>query len=164
MGKNLRKDLIMVSLIAGAAATAVRTAVSAVPFYFGVTKSIAPVVLLQIMLQRTEIPFTLSYLLLGEFAHLLFGGILAFGLGLIYVKWGTDFYLIKGVVYGLSSWLICRVILCPLIILCPREPMNLATAVISLISHAVYGLLAGYILVKYGDLFEGVRPGRPERN
>ncbi|RJX17742.1 MAG: hypothetical protein C4570_07760 [Ammonifex sp.] len=153
MGKNLRKDFIMLALIAGSVAAAVRTVVSAVPFALGVTKNIAPVVLAEIILQMKEMPLKFSYLLLGEFAHVLFGGILAVGLGLVYVKWGTDFYLIKGAVYGLSSWLICKVILCPLIIPGPPEPLNLATAVVSLTSHVIYGLLAGYIIVKYGDLF-----------
>jgi uncharacterized membrane protein YagU involved in acid resistance len=143
----------MVTLIAGTVATVVRTVVSAVPFYIGMTKNIAPIILAEIMLQMEELPLKLSYLLLGGFGHILFGGILAVGLGLIYLKWGTDFYLIKGAVYGLSSWLVFRVVLCPL--LCPQEPVNLATAVVSLTSHLIYGLLTGYIIVKYGDFLEG---------
>ena len=103
----------------------------------------------KVIFNTNHIPQDFGHLALGLLAHLGFGGVMAIGLSLIYQVAGTDFYLTKGALFGVFVWLFIRSIL--ISVGMPGEPKELSvlTAMVSMISHLLYGVVTGYIIVKF---------------
>ncbi len=158
MINDVRKDIIMVSTFAGAIGSLARAIFSYVFYLFDITQETAFVILAKIIYRVDNIPMDfahIGYIIVGLFAFIVFGSAIALGLSYIYLKFGTKFYMIKGILYGVVAWLFVRNIILDLII--KGNPTNLWTPIVALISHIIYGTICGYIIVKYGLFIQNTK-------
>lgn len=147
--KKIRADLIVFSLIAGGAGTLVKTMITAIPYFLHVTNNMGVIIAGKVIFNTDKFPQDAGHLLVGLLAHLGFGGILAIGLSLIYWIAGTDFYLTKGAFFGIAAWILIRSIFLSAGMPESPKPLNLPTTIVSLSSHLFYGMVTGYIIVKF---------------
>jgi hypothetical protein len=143
------KDLIVLSGTAGVVATAAKTVFSGIPYLMGITKTFGVLIAGKIVFHVRDVPMDAAHLLLALFTHLTFGGFLAVGLGLLYRFFGTAFNLLKGAFYGLIVWIIFRSYLVDLAVPGGPQPRDAVTSAVAFASHILYGVIAGYLIVKY---------------
>jgi hypothetical protein len=154
--KNFRADLLTFSLIMGLLSTFLKSVITLVPYYLGLTNNMGILIMGKTIFNITQVPHDPGHLIIASLGHLAFGAILGIGLSIIYLKTGTDFHLIKSGFYGVTIWLIVRNILIAIGIPDEPRPMNVLTAMVSLISHLFYGLTLGYLTVKYNKFIPKV--------
>jgi hypothetical protein len=149
MERHLQKDLIAFSLLMGLISTIIKAAITLIPYYLQITNSMGIVIMGKTIFNLKQLPHTPGHLILSFLAFVGFGALLGIGLSLIYVKFGTDFYLIKGAFYGITVWIIIRSVFISFGMPSEPNPLDILTASISFISHIVYGLSLGYLIVKF---------------
>lgn len=101
----------------------------------------------QLMFPFTE-PTTLT-LALGFFTHLVAGALVGLVLLYLYSRWGYDYALLKGIGVGVAFWIV-HVAVIPNVIFAPR-PLVFRTgaeALVDLVAHLLYGIVASTYLVK----------------
>ncbi len=163
MGKDdFREDLITFSLLMGIISTFIKSIITVIPYYLKITNSMIILDIGKTIFNIDKVPTDPGHIILAFIGHLGFGGILAIGLSLVLLKTGTDFYYIKGGFYGVFVWLTLRNGLITVGMPGRPEPLDLITAVFSLISHVVYGLMLAYLIIKYNKFIRGT-PGLPKK-
>lgn len=151
MKNDIREDFIIFTALVGTIASAIRALFTLIFYLLDITQETSFFIFAKILFRTKNIPIDFNhfgYLALGLFAFLVFGATLTIGLGFIYLKFGTRFYLLKAVFYGILIWLTVRNILIYLIM--PEKSLSLWTPLIALFSHVLYGLVSGYLIVRYG--------------
>lgn len=147
--ESIFRDLIVLSGTAGVIGTAVKTAVSGIPFALHLTQSFDVMVAGRIVFHVKDIPMDTGHLLVSLFAHLAFGAFLAVGLGIVYLLSGTDFHLLKGASYGLAAWIVCKCYLVNLTAPGGPQVIDVPTAMVTFTSHMVYGIVTGFLIARY---------------
>jgi hypothetical protein len=147
--REISKDLIVLSGTAGVVATAAKTVFGGIPYILGITKTFGVLIAGRIIFHVKDVPMDAAHLLLALFAHLIFGGFLAVGLGLVYRFFGAAFSLLKGAFYGLMVWIIFWCYLVNLAAPGGPQPVDAVTGAMSFASHMLYGIITGYLIVRY---------------
>jgi hypothetical protein len=96
--------------------------------------------------------------LIGLFTHFVAGPLVGILLVIIFRLTGKDFPYIKGVGLGMVMWIV-HVIIIPNIITAPR-PVVFRTeleAVIDLLAHIIFGILATLYLIKYTRISDEIK-------
>ena len=157
MKKSLREDIVMFSILAGVIGTLAKTITSGIPFLFHITNSAGFIVAGKIIFQTKDLPLDTGHILIALLTHLGIGALIAIGLTYFYFFAGIRFYLIKSLFYAFIVWVFLRNMLVTLAVPGTPEPINLITNVVSLLGHFVYGIVAGYIIVKFNRFTPGFK-------
>lgn len=133
----------------GSISTLIKSVFTIIPYYLDITNSMGILEMGKTIFNVNKVPTDLSHVIISLLAYIGFGAVLAIGLSLIFVKTGTDYYLIKGSFYGGFIWLILRNALIPLGMPGKPQPLDTITALFSITSHIIYGLVLAYLIVKF---------------
>jgi hypothetical protein len=153
----IRKDLIVFSIIAGGIGTLVKTLVTGIPFLLHWTNNTGILIAGKVIFNANKFPLDAGHFIIGFIGHLGFGAMLGIGLSLVYLAGGTDFGLTKGAFYGIGAWLVIRSILISAGM--PGEPneLNIPTAAVSLVSHLVYGITTGWVIIRFNRFLPNLK-------
>lgn len=149
MKKDYKNDPILVTAIAGTIGSAARALIPLVFYFLKLYKEPAFVAVTKFMLKTKDVSIDFAnfgQLFLGFLVFVAFGALLVIILTFTYIKFGTDFYLIKGAFFGIAVWVIVRTFIMGLII--KEGTSDLSTHYISLASHIIYGMLSGYFIIR----------------
>ena len=147
--KEFQKDLITFSIVMGSIATLIKTILTIVPYYLNITNNMGILEMGKTIFNISDVPADPGHIIISFLGYIGFGSILAIGLSIIFAKSGTDFYLLKGAIYGLFVWLTLRNAFIPIGMPGKPDRLDLVTAIFSLTSHVIYGLVLAYLVKKY---------------
>lgn len=140
-----QKDPLIYGFVAGLLGTLWANVVHWAAVYLGVARSTTGHYLSQLMFPHQEV--ILSKLLLGEFIHLMAGGIFGVLILLLYFLTGYPFAVLKGLGVGVATWILHVAIIPNLVI--PRIYVyrTFNEALVDLAAHLVWGGIAAWFLV-----------------
>lgn len=144
---NLRdKDPLVYGFIAGLLGTLCDEVIHWGAVYLGIAGSTTGHYLSQLMFPHLEV--TLPRLLLGEFTHLLAGGIFGITIVIIFYLTGCRYALLKGLGAGAASWIFHVAIIPNLVIPRPYIYRTFNEALVDFVAHLVWGLITALFLLK----------------
>ncbi len=155
MFQKIRNDIIMTTALAGMAGAITRAATTMLFFSLGHSKEVTFVQFAKIIFNKKELVLSLDnfgYLFLGFVAFISLGAIFTIGLSYMYFKTSTNFYLIKGVFWGIAIWVTFRALFLHMAF--PGGTPHLWTHYSSVLGHVFYGLVSGYLIVKFGTFLK----------
>ena len=144
---NLRdKDPLVYGFIAGLLGTLGDEVIHWGAVYLGIAGSTTGHYLSQLMFPHQEV--TLLRLLLGEFTHLLAGGIFGITIVILLYLTGCRYALLKGLGAGAASWIFHVAIIPNLVIPRPYIYRTFNEALVDLVAHLVWGIIAALFILK----------------
>ena len=105
----------------------------------------------QLIFPHAEV--SLRKLLLGEFIHLLAGGIFGVTLAVFLLISGYDYALIKGLGLGVATWIVHIAIIPNMVSSRPFIYRTFNETIVDLITHLIWGLVTALILLIFRPEF-----------
>lgn len=139
---------LLISGFSGAISAAIKTSVSAVFFYSGLSGWLTLIDAGSIIYRTTNFPLDFPHLLLAMISHVLWGSILAVGLGFLYYLVGRKNYLLIGGVYGFFIWITVLNFLSTISSQEELPALDASSVAVSLTAHIFWGLLTGFLIIK----------------
>lgn len=146
----ISQDLIIVSAIAGFIGTVFKIFYSGIPYWLNITKSYGIIIAGKVIFHAKSFPLDWGHVTMATLTHLVIGSIIGIGLGIVYYFSGKDYYLLKGGLFGLVVWFALRNIMVEMAIPGGPTAVDAITVAVAFSSHVFYGMIAGYIITRYG--------------
>ncbi len=141
--------ILLVSGVSGGVASIIKTAISSVFFYSGLSNWFSLIDAGSIIFRSTVFQLDFWHLFLALITHILWGGILAIGLGLlIYYFVGTKHFMLFSGVYGFFIWISVRNFLSAISFPEGLPPLDAPSVAVSMPSHIIWGVVAGFLIIK----------------
>ncbi|MFZ5944763.1 MAG: hypothetical protein ACOYVD_11670 [Bacillota bacterium] len=140
-------DFVIVGFLGGLLGTVGDVIVHWIFVWLKIAKSTTGHYLSELIFPHEKV--SLRKLLLGEFIHLLAGGIFGVSLAVFLLISGYDYALIKGLGLGAATWIVHIAIIPNMVSPRPFIYRTFNETIVDLITHSIWGFVTALVLLIY---------------